>query len=146
MVSFNKKFKNNTQNLIINNQINDTNISDNYGAYLVNTNICRIVLWPMIDEEVQPLYVNMSGKQIECKGPENKYNISIERYNYTEIKVTSDLNKVLNCWTKSVKRVEKSDVSVDYSNEVVFNSSQIQYFPNDIAIQVNCTLSEGLIF
>ncbi|CAG2169789.1 unnamed protein product [Oppiella nova] len=94
----------------------------------------------MIDEEVRPLYVNMSGKRIECKGPKNKYNISIERYNFTGIRVTSDLNKVLNCWAKSVKRFRKSDVMIDYTNKVVFKSSKIQYFPNAIAVRVKCTL------
>ena len=85
----------------------------------------------------------MSGKRINCNDFKNRHNISIERFNFNGIRITNDLNKTVKCFAKVIKRTERSDRKIHYLPEIELNIEEDNYFPNEIAVKVECDIKEG---
>ncbi|CAG2166375.1 unnamed protein product [Oppiella nova] len=84
-------------------------------AYLVNTSRCQIVRWPTFDEQVVPLYRNKSNERIHCKTDDHFRDVTIERYNFTGVRVVNKSGKPMNCSYSIVSRRSGTDDYVHYS-------------------------------
>ena len=95
-----------------------------------------------MDAEVRPLFENRTNDNIRC--PDTQHNITIERHDFNGIKVTNPLNKEVKCFARALRRKDKKDNEIEFSWISELDITQVEYFPNDIAVQVNCTIAEGL--
>ena len=143
--NFQNPSKNISEN--VNKQLNKTfgtslSVNGTGSAYLVNTTNCRILRWPVLGAEVRPLFENRTNGTIRCA--DNQHNITIERHDLNGIKVTNPFNKEMKCFARALRRKTKNDNEIEFSWISELDITQVEYFPNDIAVQVNCTIAEGL--
>ena len=85
----------------------------------------------------------MSGKMINCNYPKNRHNISIERFNFNGIRITNDLNKTVKCLAKVIRKTEKIDTKIYFLPEIELSVEEVNYFPNEIAVKIECHIKEG---
>ena len=90
------------------------NITD---QYLIDTEACRLKDWPMLEDDVLPLYENMTDKYFEC---DQIPVIRVKRVNLTWVQVELPVKQNISettwlCYAREVLREPKSD-SYDYGS------------------------------
>ena len=111
-------------------------------SLLVNTPHCMIPDWPVIDGEVCCLFNNMTLQTIDCEY-DNKHKIAIERTNFTGVRVTYPEGTDIRCSVRSLIRVDKNDNDIAWTPHKGIDVSKINYFGNDQAVEVNCSVGTG---
>ena len=87
--------------------------------YLVNTEMCQIIEWPLFDTETRPLFRNHSGRRVKCRSPETKL-IEVKRINQTVIQIQylNDTQPISQCFVTPLLRKRGQDSSVTYGRRV----------------------------
>ena len=111
-------------------------------SLLVNTPYCTIPDWPLIDQDVCCLYKNMTLQTIDCKY-DNKHKIVIERKDFTGVRVTYPEETEIRCSVRSLIRVDKNDDDIVWTPRKHIDISKINYFGNDHAVEVTCSVGTG---
>lgn len=89
---------------------NEINSNKLKSKYLINTNGCSIVWWPVFDFETKPIFVNTSNKSLNC---ETDNQIKLIRVNGTYIRINMSQNsKAIKCFA-SVQPLRAKNVSGD---------------------------------
>ena len=111
-------------------------------SLLVNTPYCTIPDWPAIDAEVCCLFSNMTLETIDCEY-DNKHKIAIERTNFTGVRVIYPEGTDIRCSVRSLIRVDKNDDDIAWTPHKTIDISKINYFNNDQAVEVTCSVGQG---
>ena len=88
---------------------------NNINEYLIDTETCRLKDWPMLEDDILPLYENMTDKYFEC---DQIPVIRVKRVNFTWVQVELPVKENISettwlCYAREVQRYPKSD-SYDY--------------------------------
>ena len=87
--------------------------------YLVNTPNCKIIEWPLFDDQTLPLFLNNSGKILECRSPDSEM-LRVKRVNqiFIEIKFLIDFDPIPECNATKLIRKRGND-SILFVGETV---------------------------
>ena len=106
--------------------------------YLVNTELCKIIEWPLFDAETRPLFHNYSGRRIKCRSREAKV-ISAKRVAQTmvDIQVLSGNRLIPQCFATEILRERGVDSKVSFGKELGPIEMSIN-ITNCEAVRVRC--------
>ena len=117
-----------------------TQISDNSSKikYLVNTEKCKIIDWPLFDSETRPLFHNNSGKKIKCYSSGSRI-LSVRRINQTviEIKNLRDTQPYPQCYATNLMRRKGFDSKVFFGKTIGPIKGTVN-IPDCDAVTVRC--------
>ena len=120
----------------------ENEVTKTRNSLLVNTPYCTIPDRPLIDQDVCCLYKNMTLQTIDCEY-DNKHKITIERTDFTGVRVTYPEGIDIRCSVRSLIRVNKSDNDIAWKPHKHIDISKINYFGNDQAVEVSCSIGKG---
>ena len=106
--------------------------------YLVNTTNCKIIDWPLFDAQTLPLFLNNSGKSLECRSSDSGM-LTVKRVNQTfiEIKFLSDFDPIPLCFATNIIRRRGLDTYV-FLGKTVGPIKGSAHLPNWEAVRVVC--------
>ncbi len=84
--------------------MSDSSISE---KYIINTELCKMIAWPLFDDETRPIFRNHSGHRFNCR--ERKL-INVKRINETKLSIElSDIKPLPQCFVTELLRVKNFD-------------------------------------
>ena len=111
-------------------------------GFLIDTPSCRIIDWPIFDPDVLALFENQTNMHINCSIA-NKL-VQARRVNFTGIVIEKFTNKSVKCVSMGVRRDEGTDNGIHYVNQSEMDISKVNYFADEIAVKVNCSIEQGI--